>query len=205
MTSYRHNTSGFTMIELLVGMTVFAIGLTGIFWLLSMTMSSAHFSRDEIVVSGLIREQFDLMHNLRDTNIRNFFAWDNYMTGTSTANMSSGIYIVENNFETSTLDVANKQVPITIKKIDEPFPTKIEERFEKTQLFLDDQGRYTHEVTASGTQYASYLIVSPLTVDGDEIKKNNKNQWWILDARVIVNNRGYNEYDAKTMITDWIR
>ncbi len=68
----RFSTSGFTLIELLVGMTVFAIGLTGIFALLHSTMSTVSYSRDEIIVSGLLREQVDLVVNMRDTNLLNF-------------------------------------------------------------------------------------------------------------------------------------
>jgi hypothetical protein len=48
------------------------------------------------------------------------------------------------------------------------------------------------------------VIVSPLTVDGSEVKKDWKNQWWIIDARVLVKRNGsIREYDTKSMITDW--
>ena len=47
----RQTPSGFTLIELIIGMTIFSIGITGIYVLLSTTMSSVRYSHDEIVVS----------------------------------------------------------------------------------------------------------------------------------------------------------
>jgi prepilin-type N-terminal cleavage/methylation domain-containing protein len=47
----RKNTSGFTLIEIIIGMTIFSIGLTGIYALLETTISNASYSRDEIVAA----------------------------------------------------------------------------------------------------------------------------------------------------------
>lgn len=79
-THYRHSHSGFTLIELIVGMTVFAIGLTAILGLLSTTISNSTYSRHEIVVAGLLREQMELVKNMRDTNLKNYVAWDKVFT-----------------------------------------------------------------------------------------------------------------------------
>jgi hypothetical protein len=38
----------------------------------------------------------------------------------------------------------------------------LEEKFEKTRLFLDSQARYTHSTTSTGTNFASYIILSPI-------------------------------------------
>jgi Tfp pilus assembly protein PilV len=57
-------------------MTVFSIGLTAIFTLLSSTMTSASYARHETVIAGLLREQMELVKNLRDTNLKNYIAWD---------------------------------------------------------------------------------------------------------------------------------
>ena len=67
---------GFTLIELIVGMTVFAIGLAGILALLGTTFSSARYSSHEVVVAGLLREQIELVKNIRDTNLTNYVPWD---------------------------------------------------------------------------------------------------------------------------------
>ena len=80
----RPTTSGFTLIELIVGMTIFSIGLAGIYALLQTTMSTVRYSQDEIIVSGLLREQIDLVNNIRDTNLRNYISWDSVFIESST-------------------------------------------------------------------------------------------------------------------------
>ncbi len=97
----RYSTSGFTLIELIIGMTIFSIGLTGIYALLHSTMSSVSYSRDEIVVSGLLREQVDLVMNIRDTNLRNYIPWDSvHVDNSSQSLFASGIYLIENDVNT---------------------------------------------------------------------------------------------------------
>jgi hypothetical protein len=84
-------------------MTVFAIGLTGIFALLHSTMSTVSYSRDEIVVSGLLREQVDLVVNMRDTNIANYIPWDSARveSPSTLTGFASGVYMIENNFSST--------------------------------------------------------------------------------------------------------
>lgn len=90
---------GFTLVELIVGMTVFAIGLSGILALLSSTFSSAKYSQHEIVISGLLREQMELVKNMRDTNLKNYTDWDKIFTeDAATSSWTGGIYSIENDF-----------------------------------------------------------------------------------------------------------
>ncbi len=85
--------------------------------------------------------------------------------------------MIENNFITSNILVSpsNGNIsnsPIKLIKID-PFPSNTEDKWKKTQLRTDSHGRYFHsEITGTGTNYASYIIISPLMVNGAEIKKD---------------------------------
>ncbi len=139
---FIHRTSGFTLIELLVGMTVFAIGLTGVYALLHTTMSNVSYSRDEIVVSGLLREQIDLVINIRDTNLQNYIPWDSvYIDGSPQTRFASGFYMIENDYGTNstTIDSSNGHItryPIKLTKID-TFPATDETKWQKTQVHLD--------------------------------------------------------------------
>ncbi len=215
----RHSKSWFTLIELIVGMTIFSIGLAGIYALLQTTMSRVRYSQDEIIVSGLLREQIDLVMNIRDTNLRNYIPWDSaYVESSSQTGFTAGVYTIENDFTTSgivfdtmTADGTIAKSPIKLTKIDtiSGFTTD-SEKWNATQLIFDAAWRYIHtgSTTGTGTVFASYIIVSPLGYTGStgftEVKKDSKNQWWIIDARVLVRyNWWYREYDAKSMITDW--
>ena len=218
----RPTTSGFTLIELIVGMTIFSIGLAGIYALLQTTMSTVRYSQDEIIVSGLLREQIDLVNNIRDTNLRNYISWDSVLLTTTngwndSTIFTGGIYTIENSFTTTGITFDNitnngtiAKSPIKLTKLS-GFPNDDAAKWWATQLIFDERGRYTHtgSVSGTGTNFASYIIVSPLGYTGStgvftEVKKDTKNQWWLIDARVLVRyNGGYREYDAKSMITDW--
>jgi hypothetical protein len=94
-------------------MTVFAIGLTGVLALLSNTMMNSSYSRHEIVVAGLLREQMELVKNIRDTNLKNYTEWDKVLIeDIATTNWSSGVYIIENNFSDSEFSFDNSPLGI---------------------------------------------------------------------------------------------
>ncbi len=62
-------------------------------------MSTVQYSRDEIIVSGILREQIDLVMNMRDTNLRNYIPWDSTrVENTPQSILTTGIYTIENNF-----------------------------------------------------------------------------------------------------------
>jgi prepilin-type N-terminal cleavage/methylation domain-containing protein len=214
-----HQKSGFTLAELIVGMTVFAIGLTSIYALLSSIMGSANFSRQEIVVANLLREQIELVRHIRDTNVQNFVPWDKVLLEwTTPATFASGVFLIENNFQTPEFRLGNdgslQSSPVLLRDVTSMALSLPDEkaRFEKFALYRDDQWRFTHTQTQSGTAFATYLIISPIQYTlawSQKIIKDplsNAPQGYIIDVRVILNTRGvFREYDAKTILTDWVR
>lgn len=217
---FRHSHAWFTLVELIVGMTVFAIGLTWILALLSNTMMNSLYSRHEIVISWILREQIELVKNIRDTNLENFVQWDKVLVDASTTTWDKRAYIIENDYSSSMLEFdssAISTIPWTIKKspvlvqdISSRISSDVWTNWLNFRLFLDDQWRYTHNPTATWTLYASYIRVSPIWYDNAwvfvPVQKDWKNQWYIIDARVILKNwNGFREYDAKTAITDWVK
>lgn len=215
---FIHSRRGFTLVELIIGMTIFAIGLSGIYALLQSTMWTAAYSRHEIVVANLLREKIELVKNLRDTNIKNYLPWDNLLIeGSPETSFSSWIFLIENNFvdqkvtfNPSTWNI-NKNT-VRIQKLP-TFPLSLNDRWNISKLNIDDQWRYVHDpLSMTGSPYAAYVIISPISYTIWGVTKNIeawtplKTQWYIIDARVIVQTRWiYREYDAKSMITDWIR
>lgn len=212
----RLTTSWFTLVEMLIGMTIFSVGLAGIYALLQTTMSTVRYSRDEIIVSGLLREQVDLVMNMRDSSIRNYIPFDSvYIDGSTQTWLVAWVYTIESNFAFTGIAVNGTDgvitgSPIKLKKID-PFPTSDADKWTKTALLTDSHGRYVHNgawVSGTETQFATYMYVSPLGYTGSTgfvpVTKDGKNQWWIIDARVLVRANGsYREYDAKTIVSDW--
>jgi len=199
-------------------MTIFSIWLTAIYLLVGTSISNYIYSRDEVIVSWLLLEQSELIKSIRETNVALYIPWDAAKISPSGNTFASWVYIIENDFLTGgtiidQTDGAIQKTPIKLTKIDTAntvFNTN-KDKFDATELFQDSFGRYTHVHTATGTQYASYLLIEPLgyvnpTWSWISVEKNGKIQWYIIDMRVIVrNNDIYREYDAKTAITDWIR
>ncbi len=208
-----HSRSGFTLVELIIGMTIFAVSMTAILALLSSTIDTSIASRQEIVASNILREEIELIKNLRNSNVRSFAPWDRIRTEwVASSSLTGAIYIVESDFSATGViyDTAGNidTSPVYMKDVTLgfPSPSDLEWRFLRTKLSSDAQGRFTH-LSGTGTKYASYVIVSPLIIDDGgsliEPKIAWKNQWYTLDARVIVKWRYYREYDLKTVITDW--
>lgn len=92
-------TSGFTLIELIVGMLIFSIGMTAVLALLSSTVDNALYSRHEIVASNILREEIELIKNIRNSNIRNFIPFESTkLTGNPSISLVEGSYVVENDY-----------------------------------------------------------------------------------------------------------
>ena len=210
---------GFTLIELIIGMAIFAIGMTGILALLYGTIENSFVSRHEIVASNLLREEVELVKNIRNTNVRSYVDWDKNRVDTTPSSFTGWVFLIENNFSEATT-VYNpttgniEKSPVFIRNISSLFPltnpSDLAWRFTSSRLYTDVQWRFTHEsLSNTGTAYASYLIISPMKFDANgtiEPKDpiTQRNQGYILDARVIVSSRwAYREYDLKTIITDW--
>jgi hypothetical protein len=62
---------------------------------------SYSYSRNEIVVTGLLREQSELVRNIRENNTLLYTNWDNAKITPSGTGFASGVYIIENNFTES--------------------------------------------------------------------------------------------------------
>ncbi len=84
-------------------MTIFSVGITAIFLLLNQSMQSALHSRNEVIISGLLREQIELVRNIRDSNLGNYTIWDKAKITPSGTHFASGVYLIENNFEKNTV------------------------------------------------------------------------------------------------------
>lgn len=59
---------GFTLVEVLVAILIFGLGLISAFVLSSSANSLSMRSKQEIIATNLLREQLELFKNIRDTN-----------------------------------------------------------------------------------------------------------------------------------------
>lgn len=208
---FRHSRTGFTLVELLIGISVFTLGITSVFLLLQHTMKSVVISRNEVIVANLLREQIELVRNIRDSNLLQLASWNN--------SIGTGTFFVENDFTatgvTYTGDGVIGNSPVSLSAVTLDTTSTPAEKFETARLCFDEQKRYVHCIddahkTASGSAFASYIMISEMEYDQDGtmtgVVADETSHGLILDARVITREgNNYREYDAKTAITDWIR
>lgn len=212
---------GFTLVELLVGMTIFTVGITSIFLLLESTFKSASISRNEIIVANLLREQIELIRNLKENNYKNFAKWDLAKITDESGNivknsLFEGNFLVENNFDEKKFEfdenwISKSPIKIIQKNFNDNDDQKI---FEETRLCFNSENFYTHcngSANEKKTSFASYIKISEMKYDEKNenskiLNENNENQAYIIEAFVInKNNSNYRKYDAKTIITNWMK
>jgi len=71
-----HSRKGFSIIEVLVGIFIFSLGLVSVFMLLSSSLNLNELNKNRIIASNLAREQLEHIRNIRDTNYQTLHAWN---------------------------------------------------------------------------------------------------------------------------------
>ncbi len=115
-----------------------------------------------------MREQIELLKNLRDTNWIQFRAWDSIELAKSSVEIekrlqSNNFYTITNDFGAGKFIHIEHLPGITLSK------EAILQEFNKTnssiRLCIDSLGRYTHSCIDGSTitNFASFLQVEPLT------------------------------------------
>ena len=200
---------GFTILELMVAIVIFTLGFLGAYLLVDSANNISIRSRDEIIGSNLMREQVELLKNLRDTNWITFRKWNSIETAkdpsTSDTTFGSGYYTIENDFQVGK--------SIKIKKLGGFSENKdtILSAFNASdspiRVCIDPLGRYTHSCqnTDQKTSFASFFEVTPLTTKdttGSTIAVDNAYQ---ITPFFVSTDKGYHLYRMDTIITDWKR
>lgn len=95
----KQSTQGFSIIELLIGMFIFAIGLMAIYGLLVSSLRLNDLSKDSIIATNLAREALEIVRHTRDSNYEHMYLW-NKLPGESVDNTfkTGTYYTVENNW-----------------------------------------------------------------------------------------------------------
>lgn len=208
------------MIELMVAIVVFALGLVAAYSLLRTATSLSERSRDEIIGGNLLRERLELIKNVRDSNWMAVRSWDSLRAGVDVitddpsfcptpdnCKLTPGTYVVENDFS----DIRN---PVRIRRITAA-PTRADIVAEanstsstKFRLCLDLQGRYVHDCSTTNqkTPYFAYVTVSQLSSEtaggGGAASVSGA---LAVSAHFVSVASGYREISMNTVITDWKR
>jgi len=115
-----------------------------------------------------MREQIELLKNLRDTNWVQFRSWNSIALAKSPTELdktlqTNNYYIVTNNFNTNKTIHIEKLSSFSLSK--EIITQEFQKINSPIRLYIDTLGRYSHECTNTNekTNFASFVHITPLT------------------------------------------
>ena len=115
-----------------------------------------------------MREQIELLKNLRDTNWIQFRSWDSIELAKSSVETEkklqpNGFYVITNDFGAGKFIHIENLPSLTLSK--EAILQEFNKSNSSIRLCIDSLGRYTHDCTSGNihTNFASFLQAEPLT------------------------------------------
>lgn len=211
MQQFTTSLRGFSIIEVMVGVFIFSLGLVAVYALLASSLSVNTNNKNSIIASNLAREQVELYRNIRDTNYKKLQVWNQInpeeIFTSSTALFETTItgtpqyYTIENDFNPSSI------FPIKVQNISSWFEEGADKlmgtSMQGYRLCINTEKHYTSDCNPSDTPTIFYRYLSV----GPAYDKNNVR---LLDtfeiiSRVIWNQWWYHDFEIKTLLTDWRR
>ena len=206
-------TKGFTIVELMVAVLIFSMGLLSAFLLIDTAMSAATNGRNEIIAANLSREQIELLKNLRDTNWLQHMYWNSIDSNNNTVNLDmnpltltgiiNGFYVIENN------NIPSEPQAIYLKPLSPLFQWNQDASLANNNLqeaqLCKENNFYTHcnrnWQSNVPTQFYSFIQISDLKLPSDPT--NIVPDAFLVTSVVISTQNGYREYVVRTILTDW--
>lgn len=151
---YTKGDAGFTLIELIISIAVFTIGLMASFGLALSNYNTSNDSLDRVVATNLAREGIELIRNVRDSNWLRIEANED----------ADGV--VGDPFVPYTWDYGLDTSPIYIDYND------CADACDGVELYKNVNGYYTHDATTVGnvlTKYSRYMILEKICLDESSV------------------------------------
>lgn len=198
----KKNTSGFAIIEILIWIFIFTLGLLSTYALVAQTINFNEYSKNSIIASNLAREGIEIVRNIRDNNYKNLYKWNKLPWNDVSSLFQTGVYYkVENDFSLwNPLWVKFEVIPNFGEWIWE-----INSKMQDYVLCLDSENKYTYNCIGNKKTYFYKYIKF------DDVLYNS---WWNmiviedslkLTSKVVWYNRWYHEIELKTVLSDFLR
>ncbi len=190
----QNKKSGFSIIEVLIGMFIFSLWTISIYAIISSSVRINEYNKNYIIASNLAREQLELMRNNRDYNYEKLQKFDqinppllnqeNPLDDFSNVFLDDTFYTIENNIWGLTFPITIKQLSTSDVWDDETY-----------RLCLDDKNMYIYcpvWTSFKKTVFFKYIHIDKL--DTNTLK---------ITSKVIWKSRGLHEFEVKTILADW--
>ncbi len=194
--TWSKNTLWFSIIEVLVGIFIFSLGLTSIFALLTSSLNLNELNKNKIIASNLAREQIELVRNIRDTNYTTLHSWDLWdPTGSVNNRFEIGKYYkIENNFDGG-FHVSTEEIQNFWEGASE-----LSWAMTNYRLYRTPQWIYTYDDTGNqATHFYRYLTIEPVEYGNPAVVVPES---FRVTSKVIWSKRGYHEFELSTVVAD---
>lgn len=190
--SKKTSSAWFSIIEVLIGIFVFTLGLVAVYALISSSLRVNNYNKHAIVASNLAREQIELIKNIRDTNYEQLKVWN---------------AIESWNLET------DKYYKIFLKNSDADISLQEQTAWDENDISKNTAYKicwdasnaynYCDQITwdKTKTPYYKYVYISQAK---DSLNAPIEDSYIII-SKVIWYSYGAHEFEIKTLLSDWRR
>ncbi|MDD5213270.1 MAG: prepilin-type N-terminal cleavage/methylation domain-containing protein [Candidatus Gracilibacteria bacterium] len=212
MKNYNYSkSSAFSIIEVLIGIFIFTMGLLSVYMLLQSSFNMNEDNKNRIVAANLAREGIELVRNIRDSNYKNIHKF-NQINPKYSSNDAEDYSKGENIFQTGVYyKVGNNfnggvsEFPIKLEKISN-FGEGVAdlEKMDNYRLCLDTENKYSYcdDNFTKKTNFYRYIKFDDLTYDSGGLNVTETDSY-TLDSKVLWYAKGLHELDIKTILTDY--
>ena len=206
--SIKNNSKkAFSIIEVLLGIFVFALWMVAIFGIISSTVNINDYNKNYIIASNLASEQLELVKNIRDSNYVKIQKYN--QLNPATTNYDNifeywNKYTIENDYSTS----ANFPIKvIDITEWFEEWKNKLNwDSMQSYKICIDSLNRYTYNCNSSNKKTEFYKYISIEKVKYNEIWTETEiENAFLIKSKVIWYKKWYHEFEVKSIIADWKR
>ena len=172
--TFLHSQKAFSIIEVLIGIFIFSLGLVSIYALLVSSLQVNDYNKNAIIASNLAREQLELYRNIRDTNYKKLKVWNqinpNDLYNENKLFTPGEYYKIENDF---TLAATSS---IQVEKIENfaEWQDVLSTQMQSYRLCLNPQYLYTYDCSGwkQKTSFYRYLY----------IEKSKNEAWDVIEG-----------------------
>lgn len=201
--NYKTSLFWFSIIEVMIGIFVFSLGLVSIFALLTSSLNINEYNKNAVIASNLAREQIELFRNIRDTNYKKLKKWDQINPSETYNSASTEIFEVDEYYMLENDFAPWASFPTQVVKISDHHEWKDAlAEMEDYRLCIDSDDRYTYDCSGGNKKTWFYRYLYLETVVGESGPVSNAVR---VVSKVVWYKRGYHEFDIKTVVTDWRR
>ncbi len=199
----KKNTTWFSIIEILIWIFIFTLGLVSIYMLIVSTLWLNDYSKNSIIASNLAREGIELVRNARDSNYKNLYKWDKLPWNDVNNLFQTWVYYkVENDFSSTTSD------KIKFEKITDfwEWKSELKDKMQNYRLCLNNKNQYTYDCSWENKKTFFYRYIK-----FDDVKYSS---WWTdviikdalkLTSKVVWYSRWYHEVQLDSVLSDFLR